>query len=92
MLGDFALSLAGHDKGEVYVVIGREGDRLLLSDGRHHGLDNPKKKNPRHVQAMANTLEDNPLSDGQGGLREGWKRDCHVWMALKRRSKSGNKL
>lgn len=46
----FARSLAGHDKGRLYVVVGSENDSLLLADGRYRGLDCPKKKKRKHVQ------------------------------------------
>lgn len=50
--GGLARSLAGHDKGELYVVIRREGKRIWLSDGRHHPLDGQKQKNPRHLEVI----------------------------------------
>ena len=34
MIGQFAVSKAGHDKGTLYVVVAREGDFVYLSDGR----------------------------------------------------------
>ena len=47
-----ARSLAGHDAGTVYVVLRQEGSRLLVADGRHKGIDSPKRKNPMHVQLI----------------------------------------
>lgn len=50
-IGELAQSMAGHDRDELYVVTGREGNRICVSDGRHHPLGRQKKKNPRHLQA-----------------------------------------
>ena len=32
MIGMFAVSLAGHDKGQMYLVIREEGDMVYLAD------------------------------------------------------------
>ena len=47
-----ARSLAGHDKDEVYVIIGEEGDILLLANGKNRTLDHPKKKKRKHLQPI----------------------------------------
>ncbi len=50
MVGRFARSLAGHDKGNLYVITAREGGYLYLCDGVHRRLANPKKKKQKHLQ------------------------------------------
>lgn len=52
MTGNFARSIAGHDKGKLYVVIGEESSRLILSDGRYKTIENPKVKNRKHIQIV----------------------------------------
>ena len=47
-----AVSLAGHDKGKCYVVLGQENGFFLLSDGKYKPLERPKKKNQKHVQLI----------------------------------------
>ncbi len=42
-------SLAGHDKGEIFCVIGREEPYLLLCDGKRRRLDSPKRKKEMHT-------------------------------------------
>ena len=44
MIGMLAVSLAGHDKGRIYLIIGEEGDFCYLADGKTRGAENPKKK------------------------------------------------
>ena len=48
--GQLVMSKSGHDKGSCYLVIGIEKTFLLLADGRKRGIENPKRKNMRHVQ------------------------------------------
>lgn len=50
--GMLAVSLAGHDKGKMYVVLGCEEGRYLLADGEHKLLSSPKRKNQKHVQPI----------------------------------------
>ena len=49
---EIVLSLAGHDRGRLYLVIGEEGGRLLLADGRGRKLDAPKRKSPKHLRGV----------------------------------------
>lgn len=48
----FAISKAGHDKGQMYVILKEEGKYLYLVDGKTRGVDNPKKKKKKHVQPV----------------------------------------
>lgn len=49
---DIVESLAGHDKGRLYVVLQTDGQYLSLVDGRIRTLQNPKRKKRRHVAAV----------------------------------------
>lgn len=51
-VGGLVKSLAGHDKGELYIITGREGEYVLLSDGKRRPLEKPKRKNIKHLQAI----------------------------------------
>ncbi len=50
MIGRFAVSKAGHDKGKMYLIIGEENDLVYLADGKTRGVENPKKKKKKHLQ------------------------------------------
>ena len=56
MTGLLAYSLAGHDKGKIYFIIKEEGDYFWLVDGRLRPLENPKKKNKKHVQIIKRNI------------------------------------
>ena len=50
--GMLAKSLAGHDKGKIYVVINIEENHIFHVDGTFRTLDRPKKKKKKHVQLI----------------------------------------
>lgn len=50
--GRMAWSLAGHDKGKLYVIIAEDEKYAYLSDGRQRPLENPKKKSWKHIQLI----------------------------------------
>ena len=52
MTGFWAYSLAGHDKGEVYLIIKETKDFVYVADVVVRTLDRPKKKNKRHIQII----------------------------------------
>lgn len=58
MIGLLAYSLAGHDKGKIYFIINEERDYLLLVDGETRPLENPKKKNKKHVQIIKRNISE----------------------------------
>lgn len=52
MTGFLAYSMAGHDKGKVYLIIEEAGDYVYVADGAVRTLDRPKKKNKKHIQII----------------------------------------
>lgn len=46
-----ARSLAGHDKGEYFVILSDCGEFVMLADGRLRTVEKPKKKRKKHIQA-----------------------------------------
>lgn len=52
MIGFLAYSLAGHDKGELYLIIEERKDSVYVVDGAVRTLDRPKKKNKKHIQII----------------------------------------
>lgn len=55
-LGCPAVSLAGHDKGEYFIVIDAEEEYVLLADGRCRTAEKPKRKKKKHVQICRQQL------------------------------------
>ncbi len=53
-----AKSLAGHDKGNIYVVIQEDEKFLILANGTTKPVDKPKKKKRIHLQIIKNISSD----------------------------------
>ena len=47
MVGKLAVSLAGHDKGSIFLVIREDGDVIWLADGISRLYQSPKRKNKK---------------------------------------------
>ena len=52
MIGQLVTSKAGHDKGQLYVVVKQEGEFVYLCEGRLKTPDKPKRKRMKHVQPI----------------------------------------
>lgn len=51
-VGMLAESLAGHDAGELFVIIGSDTSYVYLADGKKRTVEKPKKKKKKHVQLI----------------------------------------
>lgn len=61
--GSVVISSAGHDKGRLMLVVGADGDRILVADGKERKLGHPKQKNLKHVQGTLRSIELEELTD-----------------------------
>ena len=52
VIGGVAQSVAGRDKGRLYLIVGAEGEKLLLADGKYRQFSKPKVKNKKHVRLL----------------------------------------
>lgn len=58
MVGMFAVSRAGHDKDTVYIIVEEKTEYVYVSDGRLRTIENPKKKNKKHIQVIKKGADD----------------------------------
>ena len=73
-------SLTGHDVGELYVVVRVEGKFVYLVNGKSKPLNNPKKKNIKHVKKVVTLSSERVLQK----LTEYVKlENSHIIYALK---------
>ena len=47
--GNVVRSVAGHDKGDLFLILREEGDFVWLADGKRRKFETPKKKRRKHV-------------------------------------------
>ena len=58
MTGWLAISKAGHDTGEIYVIVGEDEKYVYLCDGRLKALEKPKKKSKKHIQIIKHGIDE----------------------------------
>jgi len=63
--GHFAISKAGHDAGECYVIVSAAGSDVMVANGKNRTIQNPKKKNRVHLFVTKQAVPDiNLLTKG----------------------------
>ena len=74
--GMLVKSLAGHDAGEIYIIVGTEAKYVYLVDGKIRTLDRPKRKKKKHVQLILKKYNGSEADDTviKKILKE-WKRE-----------------
>ena len=50
--GGACVSVAGRDKGRLYLIVKAEGNFLFVSDGKYRPVQSPKRKNRAHVRLL----------------------------------------
>lgn len=55
--GMLAKSKAGHDKGQVYVIMDTDDAYVYLADGRIRTLGRLKKKKKKHIQTIKRAFD-----------------------------------
>ncbi len=60
--GQIMRSLAGHDKGDLQVVLKTEGVFAYMADGKRRKLEAPKKKKLMHLAPTGTVLGEESLS------------------------------
>ena len=61
--GMLARSLAGHDKGHVYMIMDADDAYVYLADGVIRTLQKPKKKKRKHVQMICRRYDLSEIDD-----------------------------
>ena len=61
---DIVISLAGHDRGEAFVVLEANEQSVLVADGKNRKLSRPKRKNTKHINSSKKTRFKSSLSLG----------------------------
>lgn len=51
--GSIVRSIAGRDKGDMFIVLAREGNYVYLVNGELRKVDRPKKKKLKHLQGTS---------------------------------------
>ncbi len=57
LIGSVVRSKAGRDKGDLFIVLSREGEYAYLANGDLRKVDTPKKKKLKHLQPSGKVSE-----------------------------------
>ena len=49
---DIVTSLNGRDEGKIFIIIESKEGYSYIADGKHRRIDNPKKKNRKHLKLL----------------------------------------
>lgn len=82
MIGYFACSIAGHDKGQIYVITGENGNRVILADGRLKKVESPKVKNRKHIEIIKKDCDASlaeKIENGDKAVNEAIKRAIKLY-------------
>lgn len=71
MIGMLAMSLQGHDKADIYVIVKEDAEYVYLCDGKNRPLGKPKRKNKKHIQVIKKDTESSYIKEllEQGTLK-----------------------
>lgn len=58
MTGYYAVSKAGHDKNEIFIILWEDTEYVYLTDGAKRPVEKPKRKNKRHVQIIKKGIDE----------------------------------
>lgn len=61
MKGDLVYSRRGRDKGFLMAVIREDKDFVYVVDGKKRRLENPKRKNPRHLTFLSDSINEEKM-------------------------------
>ena len=62
MAGRIVCSKSGRDKGYFLAVVKEEDGFLYVCDGKERPLEQPKRKNPKHLSFTSTVLDESSLS------------------------------
>ena len=50
--GSIVKAIYGREKGDIFIILKREGNFVYLVNGKSRPLENPKKKNIKHIYLL----------------------------------------
>ena len=63
LVGLFAISSAGHDKGKLFIIVSDGTEYVGIADGKSRTIENPKRKNIKHLRIIKDEKAGKPVSN-----------------------------
>lgn len=84
-IGSLAKPKAGHDKGEIFVIIKEDSEYVYLVNGKNRTVDNPKKKKKKHIQLIKYNEDSliHKIKTNQKIINEDIKRTIKIYNTVK---------
>lgn len=60
-IGSVVRSNAGHDSGNVFVVVKIDEKYVYICDGKERPVERPKRKNPKHLTCTKSIIDEERL-------------------------------
>ena len=67
-VGDAVESIAGRDKGKIYIVLNVDCDYASLANGFERKTQSPKRKNVKHIKLVKNAVLEKEVIDNLTNL------------------------
>lgn len=76
--GDLVVCTAGREKNKIMCVLSCDEKNVYLCDGKERPLENPKRKNLKHIINIDKTLSQNDFMTDKA-LRKALSREVNLW-------------
>ena len=76
--GDLVFCNAGREKDRLMCVTAFDGKYVYVSDGKERALNNPKRKNPKHIIKTDKKLSEDMFSTDRA-LRKALSKEVNLW-------------
>ncbi len=76
--GELVVCTAGREKERLMCVISQDEKYIYICDGKERPLNNPKRKNPKHITKTDKTLNPGDLLTDRA-LKKAISREVNLW-------------
>ena len=76
--GELVVCTAGREKERLMRVLAFDGKYVYVSDGKERTLNNPKRKNPKHIIKTEKKLSEDMFSTDRA-LRKALSKEVNLW-------------
>lgn len=59
--GSVVKAKAGRDKGKFFIVLGFDGEYVIICDGKSRKLEKPKRKKEKHLSISSTVIENGSM-------------------------------
>ena len=76
--GELVICTAGREKGRLMCVTAFDGKYVYVCDGKERCFNNPKRKNPKHIQKTDKIFSADMFSTDRA-MRKALSKEVNLW-------------